>query len=1044
MLIKGRDVQFELNDSPALQALEQGFYDIYYRFDPDLETIYYYAVLKDTHQEGLPRSLSFAADFFGVKNTDESPLYHANLALVKFLYREEKNRSESELAARYGDDYPALISLQRCDSNHYYIRRQTRQAFFDLFKEEPNRKIEKEIAPLAPVKKTLEVEIDWNRNGYDSHPVFFKVKFGAKSISIPNSRAFLSAFIEGQDFTVRKTNIPMGRNDFQPPYDEVLDFVSKAMVSRPRSPYEEDNFVRLTDEQVMEVFSLLQGHGLTVCGRSFIVPAPTHATIMMEDDGTLVTDPKVPPRPGQGLFLGLKGNRTMRIPEEGEALYLEFDNPTMAKAYYFLQLYGMQSYADVRDLFAKKVLPKAGSGFLSPSSKRTRLRIEIYIGWTPKETIEFKTVYRLNGEEAAREEFVKDDIGQGLYTSFVDSLKSVGGIEEGELTSQSSILFFLGADLSRLKETAKVYIDSRLAKLQTKKVGKIKINSSFATDWCEVSLSSDSYTIEELSQLIDAYREKRKFVVLGDDVILLDGDEAVKEAARASEELHLGQDLKNGKLPLYDAFALSSYQSALVEVNYSDKILEAIKAIRDFQEKEVRLRESIERNLRPYQLEAVKWLSVLSEYGLFGILADDMGLGKTLEVIAFLSTIEDDDPTLVICPKSLTYNWAEEIKKWFPSRKSHVIEGTKAERTKLIASIKGNDVYMVSYDSFRNDVDLYQGKRFGLLILDEAQFIKNSSAAKSKAVKQIDAKRRFALTGTPIENSLNDLWSIFDFLMPGYLLSESDFNSAYVGNEDPEFQKRLELKVRPFILRRTKEEVLTSLPPKTTSIFKVSLDSDQRTLYESYMAKAREEYQGGELMRFMGMLTKIREICVDPSTFLEDYDEVPSKLSAAEIMVADSVKSGHRVLVFSSFVRVLEHFRSMLEDIGIKSYMISGATKASDRVTMAQQFNDDPSISVMLVSLKAGGTGLNLQGADTVLHLDPWWNLAAEDQATDRAYRIGQTRPVSVYKFICADTVEEKIVELQNSKKGLFDAFVKSGSEGISSLSEEDIKFLLS
>ncbi len=1043
MLIKSRDVQFDLGDNRVLAALKYGYYDIYYRFDPDLEMIYYYAVLQEGH-EGLPKALSFAADFFGVKDTGLTPLYFDSRAFVKFLYENEQSLTQGELAARYGDDYPTLVSLQQCDSDHYYIRQQTRKAFFDLFKEEPIKKENPDIAPLASANQTLEVEIDWNRNGYDSHPVFFKVNSGAKSISIPNSRSFLSAFIEGKSCAVRKTTIPMGRNDFQSPYDEVLDFVSKAMVSRPRSPYEEDNFVRLTDEQATEVASILQGHQLTICGRSFIVPEPTHGSIMMEDDGTMLTDPKVPTKPDQTLFAGIKGNRTLWVPIEGEILYLEFDNQMMAKAYYFLQINGMQAYADVKDLFAKRVLPKAGAGFLSPSSKRNRLRIEVYIGWTPKETVEFHTVYKLNGEEVAQEEFVKDDIGQGLYTSFSEILKSVGGIEEGELTNQSSILFFLGADLSKLKETAKVYIDSRLAKLQTKKVGKIKINSNFATDWCEVSLSSDSYTPEELAQLIAAYREKRKFVVLGDDVILLDDDQAIEVAARASEEFRLGKELKNEKLPLYDAFALSSYQSDLVEVNYSDKLQEAIKAIRDFQDKEVHLKESIARNLRPYQLEAVKWLSVLSEYGLFGILADDMGLGKTLEMIAFLSTLPDDGPTLVICPKSLTYNWAEEIKKWFPERKSHVIEGTKAERTKLIASIKGKDVYMVSYDSFRNDVDLYQEKQFGLLILDEAQFIKNSSAAKSKAVKQVNAKRRFALTGTPIENSLNDMWSIFDFLMPGYLLSESDFNSVYVGNDNPEFQKRLELKVRPFILRRTKEEVLTSLPPKTTSIFKVSLDSDQRALYESYMAKAREEYHGGELMKFMGMLTKIREICVDPSTFLEDYDEVPSKLAAAEIMVADSVKSGHRILIFSSFVRVLEHFRSMLEDMGIKSYMISGATKASDRVAMAKQFNDDPTIAVMLVSLKAGGTGLNLQGADTVLHLDPWWNLAAEDQATDRAYRIGQIRPVSVYKFICADTVEEKIVELQNSKKGLFDAFVKSGSEGISSLSEEDIKFLLS
>ncbi|MBR5750575.1 MAG: DEAD/DEAH box helicase, partial [Bacilli bacterium] len=341
---------------------------------------------------------------------------------------------------------------------------------------------------------------------------------------------------------------------------------------------------------------------------------------------------------------------------------------------------------------------------------------------------------------------------------------------------------------------------------------------------------------------------------------------------------------------------------------------------------------------------------------------------------------------------------------------------------------------------------------------DEAQFIKNMHAKKTNAVKQINALHTIALTGTPIENSMADLWAIFDFLMPGYLDSFNIFKTRYIlAGDQVKARGSLSRKITPFLLRRTKAEVLKDLPKKTTEIITLTMNDEARRYYDAVLVDTRnkirqkredptkgDKYSEKGLFSVLPLLTRLREICVDPSAFLDGFSEESAKMAYALSYITIAVEAGHKVLVFSSFTKVLDHLTILLRESGVKSFYIYGATEADDRLSMAESFNTKNDVNVMLVSLKAGGTGLNLHGADIVVHLDPWWNVAAEEQATDRAYRIGQKRPVSVVKLICHNSIEEKVIQLQENKRELYNQVIKSGDEAISKLNIEDIKFLLS
>ena len=409
--------------------------------------------------------------------------------------------------------------------------------------------------------------------------------------------------------------------------------------------------------------------------------------------------------------------------------------------------------------------------------------------------------------------------------------------------------------------------------------------------------------------------------------------------------------------------------------------------------------------------------------------------------------------SIVVSPSSLTLNWQNEIAKFAPSLKTAVIRGTLKERKSLISKIKDYDVVITSYDLLKRDIDLYIEEKinFKYIIADEAQYIKNSNTQNARSLKDLNGETRFALTGTPIENSLAELWSIFDYIMPGYLFSYSKFKREYetriVKDENEEVMKRLKTMIEPFILRRTKSQVLTELPDKTITVMKNEMEGEQEKVYLSYMAQTKQEImqeietQGFEKsqIKILSLLTRLRQICCHPALFIDNYQGESSKLTQALELIEDGIASGHKILLFSTYTSMFDILEKHLQEKEIEYFKLTGSTRVDDRIRMVDEFNKNSNIKIFLISLKAGGTGLNLTGADMVIHYDPWWNLSAENQATDRAYRIGQKNNVQVYKLITKNSIEEKIYELQQKKSQLIDNMLDTKTSFISKLSKEDI-----
>jgi SNF2 family DNA or RNA helicase len=460
--------------------------------------------------------------------------------------------------------------------------------------------------------------------------------------------------------------------------------------------------------------------------------------------------------------------------------------------------------------------------------------------------------------------------------------------------------------------------------------------------------------------------------------------------------------------------------------------------------------------LRNYQVEGVHWLERLRMMYLNGILADDMGLGKTLQAIVAVTQFKKSkkQPSLIVCPTSLLYNWKEEFSKFNPKLKVVVVDGIPSQRKKMIDSVSDYDVVVTSYSLLQKDIESYQVIHFSYMILDEAQHIKNRGTRNARSVKQVVSDHKMILSGTPIENSLEELWSLFDFLMPGFLSTYDRFVEKYIrvsGEEQLKNLQYLRKKVAPFILRRMKSDVLEDLPPVSEIVYHCQLSKTQHELYKSYAESARDELvklverDGFDKVQIhvLATLTRLKQICCHPAIFAKEAAEEgdSSKYDMLLELLQTLIEGNHKTVIFSQYTKMLQIMRKDFEQMGIRFVYLDGSSK--NRLDIVNQFNNDASISVFLVSLKAGGTGLNLVGADTVIHYDMWWNPAVENQATDRVYRLGQKQSVSVYKLVTLSTIEEKIVEMQSRKKGLVKKVVSCDDEAIAKLTWEDVLELL-
>ena len=614
-------------------------------------------------------------------------------------------------------------------------------------------------------------------------------------------------------------------------------------------------------------------------------------------------------------------------------------------------------------------------------------------------------------------------------------LSSLGFNENGFLTDESKVLSFFRMDFTKLRSLATVYLSDSLLNKKlvsvNRQIFRIKYNSGIM----ELFLEKSEFSEKELAEILAALKKKKKYILLKDNRIVdLDNEEA-KEFGETVDDFQMDANNLYAKrpVPMVTAIKALAHQRNCHVDKYLRNMMEDL---RSFKSADIKL-PSINAKLRGYQIEGYNWLSILSSYGLGGILADDMGLGKTIQMIALIKADKKQEPSLIVCPKSLVFNWKSEFLKF--DGKTEVVEiyGPESVRSKLISSIDPNKkvVYITSIDSLRSDIKKYDC-HFNYAVIDEAQYIRNIYAQKTKSVKSIDAEHRFALTGTPIENNIADLWSIFDFIMPGYLEDINIFKSSE--HED------IRRKVAPFILRRTKEDVLTDLPPKYERILSCEMDDSQRLVYEAERTTAAEIFEAeGRAFDILPYLTRLRQICIDPALYLDKYKGESAKFNLLKTLIPDYLEKGHRILVFSQFVKALEALGLILDNLGVSYFILTGDTPAKKRIEMMNDFNEAEGPDVFLISLKAGGTGLNLTGADTVIHIDPWWNAAAEDQADDRTHRIGQKRNVEVIKLIAEDSIEQRVLELQEIKKDIIDKVISKDDSSVVNATIEDIAFIL-
>ena len=577
---------------------------------------------------------------------------------------------------------------------------------------------------------------------------------------------------------------------------------------------------------------------------------------------------------------------------------------------------------------------------------------------------------------------------------------------------------------------------------------------------------------EELKQL--GYQADQKICIISDSNVAKLYAETVKNILAKSFPQIFCYEFQAGeaKIPAYRAFYLDSLSGdGRMKLFQRDEAYGMmVRDLKTAQSVSYAVPAVLEKTLREYQKIGYTWMRTLARYHFGGILADDMGLGKTLQVIALLTAFYQEKteqkaagnegsgselplPSLIVCPASLVYNWGQEFARFSPEIRVLLIAGTAKERQEQLEeqmrmeASERAQVIITSYDLLKRDRAAYLGRTFEYEIIDEAQVIKNAKTQGAKAVKEISANVRFALTGTPVENRLSELWSIFDFLMPGFLYSYRKFRERYelpiVKNQDPEALMALRRMTGPFVLRRLKKDVLRELPGKEERIVYSAASGRQQKLYTASALKLKEALAGGAWsgngkLEVLSQLMRLRQICCDPALCFEDYTGESAKLETCVSLIASASAAGHKILLFSQFASMLERIRERLLQEGISSHLLVGATPKEERSRMVQAFASDE-VPVFLISLKAGGTGLNLTAADIVIHYDPWWNVAAQNQATDRAYRIGQEKPVTVYKLILKDTIEENLLKLQNAKLALAAQVVSEGMVSLGDLSQNEL-----
>lgn len=684
--------------------------------------------------------------------------------------------------------------------------------------------------------------------------------------------------------------------------------------------------------------------------------------------------------------------------------------------------------------------------------------IKIYGDMNENEQIYFKIYYedenqnRIHAFQKDVMTTVQQDVVETYFREYCQQVDEETGCAYFDSYDEKTYEF-MHTGIEFLQQYCEIYISEALKKIGRPVRYQIQVGVKVDHDLLSLDMKSTQIPQMEIAEVLSKYRRKKKFHRLKSGELLYLESPDLEELSQFMDEYHVDiKDIHDGSLTLNKnrVFALNNDATQLQHLQI-ERQASFQDLIQQFHHQVYPLTPYYEKLLRDYQKEGYQWLRTLHDFGFNGILADDMGLGKTLQVIALLDQLETDKPSLVVCPSSLIYNWEDEVHKFSQTLPVTCIVSDAKTRASLIQTMGDKHLYVTSYDYMRRDVELYDSIEFEYVILDESQYIKNQKTKNATSVKQLHALHKLALSGTPIENSLAELWSVFDFLMPQYLYNyhyfQKKFETDIVKNQDQKKIQQLQKMVSPFILRRHKKDVLLELPDKIEKTQLIPFTQQESELYFANLAKINTQLQ--ELFQMekvdkiviLSMLTKLRQICCEPRMIYDNIYQSSSKMKACMDLLCNYKSNHQKVLLFSSFTKVFDLMEEELKLNGIRYFILTGGTSKETRRELVQRFQEGEA-DVFLISLKAGGTGLNLTKAQAVIHYDPWWNISAQNQATDRAYRIGQYHNVIVHQLIMKDSIEEKIQILQAKKKELADMFVENSEGNISSLSAEDLKNL--
>ena len=1001
--------------------------------------------------------------------------------IIEHIFKVESERSRKKYNVSYKMDFDGHILSGECDCPQYkstqsckhiaaaicksydeLTERYKREPdvslitneLFDFFKSEKKNKVKKEV----------ELELGFNYySNYDEFNYDIYLKVGFKSKYVCRSRKLLNLLDSiknnkelklGKNFTLNMDEMYFNDRDM-----EVINYLSSLIY--------QDSYLNITESSIKKLIEICDNLYIDKVKINEIKNDFPISSFLKKVEGNYIVD--------------------FSVKNEVQAVTHDFEYVFDHNNLYHLSkrerdLLKVMTYNNIHELLFKESDFSNFSSSVLPMIKKN-LKVDesienLVINVKPRAKIYFDIFndvisanikldysgreinYFDNVSDVIRDDEYEDELVNLLIKNHF-SLNNKSILLEG----LDNIVDFLEEGINSFTDKYEVYTSEKLKQTNIVKKSNVKATFSIGKDNI-LSYEFDLGNINknEINSLLGALRsDKRYYRLKSGDIIDL-SDKDLQEFDELSSDLDLtGKDISslNGEIPKYKAIYLDSLKKDKYNIIKTNNLFdELILKFNKYKDKKIYLGKEDKDILRDYQVDGVKWLVNVASSGFGGILADEMGLGKSIQTIYFFKELLKKNKKykfLIVAPTSLAYNWEKEFNKFGSGISYKVLAGNKAKRMEEKKDISKTNVLITTYGLLREDLDFYSSIDFEVMVIDEAQNIKNTNTKVTKAVKSVHANTKIALTGTPIENSVNELWSIFDYMMPGYLGNLKNFQGRYkIDNFDEDADKRIKLltrQINPFILRRRKKDVIKDLPEKLENNIFIDLNDEQKKIYLAELdrvQKATEEAmrEGGmKKVAFMilSLLTTLRQICIHPNLVYKKYKGKSSKIKAFCDVVKNSVQNGHKILVFTSFRSALELARENLTKEGISSYVIDGSVSSKKRMDLVEKFNNNDT-NVFFIMLKAGGTGLNLTGADVVIHLDLWWNPQAENQATDRAHRIGQKNTVEVIKIICKGTIEEKILELQNKKKLLSDKLIdsSSGKNSFSKLTEEDIKHLLS